>query len=65
MRSENPEGSGHGGVSVCSWALVKVVKASGVSGTKACCQRARMGLFVGVFVSGCSKWLLEVEGGSI
>jgi hypothetical protein len=62
MRSENPEGSGHGGVSACSWALVKVAKASGVSVTKACCQRARMGLSVGVFVSGCSKWLPEVEG---
>ncbi len=65
MRSENPEGSGHGGVSACSWALVKVVKASGASATKACCHRAMMGMFVGVFVSGCSKWLPEVEGGCI
>jgi hypothetical protein len=55
MRSEKPEGSEHGGVSACSWALVKVVKSSGVSVTKACCQRARIELSVGVFVSSCSK----------
>ncbi len=65
MRSESPEGSGHGGVFACSWDFVKVVKASGDSVTKACRQRARIGLPVGVFVSGCSKWLPEVEGSCV
>ena len=29
ISSEYPEGSGYGGVAICAWALVTVVKASG------------------------------------
>ena len=60
IRSKYPEGSGHGVIFVCSWALTKVVKAYGDK-KYYCCQRSRISISVGEIVSNFIRWLLVVE----